>query len=92
MKRKTHRPVQIVKMLRQADADIAGGLTVEQVCRKLQISEGTYYKWRKAYGQMNLAQAKRLKELEKQNLRLKKVVAELSLDNSVLKETLAGKF
>ena len=92
MKKKTYSPEQIVKMLREADAKIASGSTVEQLCRELQISDGTYYKWRKLYGRMQLDQVKRLKELQKENTRLKKLVADLSLDNAILKEALSGNY
>ena len=67
MKRKFHKPEQIVKKLREADAIIASGGTVEQACRKLEISDATYYNWRKQYGQMKLSQVKQLKTLQKQN-------------------------
>jgi len=92
MKKKTYSPEQIVKMLREADAKIASGSTVEQICRELAISDGTYYKWRKLYGRMQLDQVKRLKELQKENTRLKKLVADLSLDNAILKEALSGNY
>jgi transposase-like protein len=91
MKRKNHGPEQVVRMLRQADEQLATGQTVEQVCKALGVSEATYYKWRKQYGRMEEHQLRRLKALEKENARLKKVVAELSLDKSVLQEALAGK-
>jgi putative transposase len=83
---------RIVKMLREAEAKIAGGTTVEAVCRELGVSEATYYKWRKSYGQMKVDQVKRLKDLEKENGRLKKLVADLSLDKAILQEALSGKY
>jgi putative transposase len=83
---------QIVKMLREAEGKMTGGTTVEVVCRELGVSEATYYKWRKSYGHLQVDQAKRLKDLEKENGRLKKLVADLSLDNSILKEALSGKY
>lgn len=92
MKKKVHSPEQILRMLREADAKIASGSTVEQVCRELAISDGTYYKWRKLYGRMQLDQVKRLKELKKENTRLKKLVADVSLDNAILKEALSGNY
>ena len=92
MKRKLHTPEQIVKKLRQADAAMASGGTVEQVCRQLQISDATYYNWRKQYGQMKLNQVKQLKSLQKENARLKKLVADLSLDKVILKEALSGNY
>jgi len=90
MKRKLHTPEQIVKKLREADAIIACGGTVDQACRKLEISDATYYNWRKQYGQMKLNQVKQLKALQNENTQLKKLVADLSLDNAMLKETLSG--
>ena len=92
MKRKFHAPEQIVKKLREADVAIASGSTVEQVCRQLQISDATYYNWRKQYGQMKLDQVKQLKSLQKENARLKKLVADLSLDKAILKEALSGNY
>ena len=92
MKRKLHTPEQIVKKLRQADASIASGGTIEQVCRQLGISDATYYNWRKQYGQMKLDQVKQLKSLQKENARLKKLVADLSLDKAILKEALSGNY
>jgi putative transposase len=92
MKRRFHKPEQIVKKLREADAAIASGSTVEQVCRQLGISDATYYNWRKQYGQMKLDQVKQLKTLQKENARLKKLVAEQALDNVILKEALSGNY
>ena len=92
MKRKFHTPEQVVKKLREADVAIASGSTVEQVCRQLQISDATYYNWRKQYGQMKLDQVKQLKSLQKENAQLKKLVADLSLDKAILKEALSGNY
>jgi len=92
MKRKFHTPKQIVKKLREADAAVASGSTVEQVCKQLGISDATYYNWRKQYGQMKLDQVRQLKSLYKENSRLKKLVADLSLDNAILKEALSGNY
>ena len=92
MKRKCHKPEQIVKMLREAEAELAQGLTVEEVCRQLQISDATYYNWKKQYGRMKLDQVKQLKAVQKENARLKKLVADLSLDNAILKEALSGNY
>ena len=92
MKRKFHKPEQIVKKLREADAAIASGSTVEQVCRQLGISDATYYNWRKQYGQMKLGQVRQLKALQKENTRLKKLVADQLLDNVILKEALSGNY
>ena len=92
MKRKKYSPEQIVKMLRQADTALSSGSTVEQVCRQLEISDATYYNWRKQYGQMKLNQVKNLKSLQKENARLKKLVADLSLDKAILEEALRGNY
>ena len=83
---------QIIKKLREAEVLISRGETIAQVIRKLGVSDVTYYRWRKEYGGMQIEQAKRLKELESENVRLKKLVAELSLDNSILKEVSKGNF
>jgi len=92
MKRKYHTAEQIVNKLRQADAVMASGGTLEQVCKQLGISDATYYNWRRQYGQMKLDQVKHLRSLQKENAQLKKLVADLSLDNSVLKEALRGNY
>ena len=92
MKRKYHRPEQIVKLLREAEAKLAQGQTVDQVCRQLGISDATYYNWRKQYGQMKFSQIKQLKAVQKENSQLKTLVADLSLDNAILKETLSGNY
>jgi len=92
MKRKNRRPEQIVALLREAQAKLAEGQTVEEVCRQIGISEATYYNWRKQYGQMDVNQARQFKAVQKENARLKKLVADLSLDNAILKETLSGNF
>ena len=92
MKRKYHKPEQIVKLLREAQAKLAEGQSVENVCRQLGISDATYYNWRKQYGQMKLNQVKQLKALQKENARLKKLVADQALDNAILKEALSGNY
>ena len=92
MKRRLYNPEQIVKKLREADAALTSGSTVEQVCRQLEISEATYYNWRKQYGQMKLDQVKNLKSLQKENVRLKKLVADLSLDKAILEEAIRGNY
>jgi len=92
MKRKFHTPEQIVKKLREANAAVASGSTIDQVCRQLGISDATYYNWRKQYGQMKLDQVKQLKALQRENTRLKKLVAEQALDNAILKEALSGNY
>ncbi len=92
MKRKYRKPEQIVKLLRQAQAQLAQGQSVDEMCRQLGISDSTYYYWCTQYGKMNVDQAKRFKELQKENSRLKKLVAEQVLDNDILKEALSGNF
>ncbi len=92
MKRRLHTPEQIVQKLREADAQVAAGATIEQVCKEMGISDATYYNWRRQYGWMKLDQVKHLKSLAKENARLKKLVAELSLDKAVLQEALRGNY
>jgi transposase-like protein len=92
MARKRFTPEQIITMLRKAEVLLNQSNPVAEVCRKLGVSEQTYYRWRKEYGGMRVAQAKRLKELEQENARLKKLVADLSLDNAILKEVNRGSF
>ena len=83
---------QIINQLRRAEVALANGKRVKQVCRELGVSEQTYYRWRKEYGGMKVSQAKRLKALEKQNQRLKQAVADLTVDNMILKEASKGNF
>ncbi len=83
---------QIIIKLREAEVGLAQGQTVGQVCKQIGVSEQTYYRWRKEYGGLRLNQAKRLKVLEKENARLKKLVADLSLDNQILKEVSSGNY
>ena len=92
MARKRFSPEQIITMLREAEVLLNQSNPVAEVCRKLGISEQTYYRWRKEYGGMRVDQARRLKELEQENARLKKPVADLSLDNAILKEVNRGNF
>ena len=89
---KRHLPEQIIKKLREADAMLAGGKTLGQVAQALEISEQTYHRWRKKYGGMKAEEAKRLKHLEEENRRLKKLVADLALDKDILKEALEGNY
>ena len=84
--KKRHSPEQIVSKLRQADVALGKGLKVPEVCRQLEISEQTYYRWRTKYGGMDPLMAKQMKELEKENARLKKLLAEAELDKAILKE------
>ena len=86
MAKKRHTAEQIVAKLREAEVVLAKGTRMPQVCRKLGVTEQTYYRWRKEYGGVRTDQVKRLKGLEKENARLKKVVADLTLDNAILKE------
>ena len=90
MGRKVHTPEQIISKLREAEVLLGRGQTVGQVCRKIGVTEQTYYRWRKEYGGLRLDQAKRMKDLERENTRLKRLVAELSLDNQILKEVAEG--
>lgn len=92
MKGKKHSPEQIIKKLREADAMIAVGKTVGQVCQALEISEQTLSRWRSQYGGMKSEEAKRLKELDDENKRLKKLLAEAELDKAILKEALRGNY
>lgn len=92
MKRKRHTPDEIIRKLREAEAQLAAGATVAEVSKKLGVSENTYHRWRAQYGGMKAEQAKRLKELEKENARLKRIVAEQAVDISILKEVARGNF
>ena len=92
MVRKSYTPEQIISKLREAEVLLSQGATVAEACKKISVTEQTYYRWRKEYGGMRIEQAKRLKDLEKENARLKKLVADLSLDNSILKEAARGNF
>ena len=92
MGRQRHAAAEIINKLREAEVGLAKGLAVAEVCRKLGVAEQTYYRWRKEYGGLRREQAKRLRELEQENLRLKKLVANLSLDNAILKEAAQGNF
>ncbi len=92
MVRKSHSPELIINKLRQAEILLNQGANVGEASRKIGITEQTYYRWRKEYGGMRIEQAKRLKELEKENTRLKKLVADISLDNAILKEASEGNF
>jgi transposase-like protein len=87
-----HTPEQVINKLREAEVELAKGMKVAEVCRRLGIAEYTYYRWRKEYGGLRLDQARRFKELERENVRLKKLVADLSLDNAILREAAQGNF
>ena len=92
MKKKHHTPEQIITKLRKVEALTAEGATVAEAAKHIGVSEQTVYRWKKQYGGMDRDQLKRLKELEQQNARLKKLVAELTLDKDILKEALEGKY
>ena len=90
MPRKRTTPEQIISKLREAEVLLSQGQTVAQVSKQLGVSEQTYYRWRREYGGMRTSQVRKLKELEKENARLKRLVADLSLDNAILKEAISG--
>jgi putative transposase len=92
MARKRFTPERIIGMLREAEVRLSQGENVKGICRGLGITEQTYYRWRRQYGGMKVSQARRLKELERENGRLKKAVAELTLDKLLLKEALEGNY
>ena len=92
MGRMRHKAEQIIAKLREAEIELAKGQKTADVIRKLGITEQTYYRWRKEYGGLRVDQARRLKELERENGRLKKLVADQALDNAILKEVASGNF
>ena len=92
MVRKGFKPEQIINKLREAEVLLSQGSTVGEASRKLGVTDQTYYRWRKEYGGMRVEQAKRLQELERENSRLKRLVADISLDNAILKEAARGNF
>jgi putative transposase len=92
MKRRRHTPEQIVRLLAEGEKLLAEGQTVDEVARHLEITESTWHRWRNQYGGMKADDAKELRELRKENQRLKKIVADLSLDNDMLKELNRGNF
>ena len=92
MARKRYTTEQIIGLLRQAEVMVGRGSSMEEVLREIDVTANTYYRWRKEYGGLGLDQARRLKDLEQENARLKRVVADLSLDNLILKEVSTGKF
>ena len=87
-----YKPEQIISMLREAEVGLSQGKTVGQVCRSLGVSEQSYYRWRREYGGLRVDQAKRLKDLEKENKRLRIAVSDLTLDKQILKEALSGNY
>ncbi len=87
---KKHTPEQIIRLLREAEVHLSQGLTVPKTCRQLGISEHTYYRWRRKYGGMDVDEARRLKELERENAQLKRLLGEQALDIAILKEASRG--
>lgn len=83
---------EVVSKLRLAEVELAKGISIEEVCRKLQISTQSFYRWRKEYGGLEIDQAKRLKDLERENARLKRLVADQALDNAMLRDIASGNF
>jgi transposase-like protein len=92
MSRRRHTPEQIITALRQAEVGVANGMTIAMVSRDLSISEQTYYRWRREFGGMKVDQARRLKELERENGHLKRAVANLTVDKLILEEAAKGNF
>ena len=92
MKQKRHTPEEIIKKLREAATLLAGGQGVEEVCKRLEVSPPTYHRWKEQYGGAKEETVKRLKELEKENGRLKRIVADMALDNAMLRELNEGKW
>ena len=92
MAKKGYTPEQIINKLREAEVLLSQGATLSIILKKIGVSDVTYYRWRREYGGMRVDQAHRLKELEQENTRLKKLVADLSLDNEILKEASRGNF
>jgi putative transposase len=92
MVKKGYTPEQIINKLREAEILLSQGSSIVEASRKIGVTEQTYYRWRKEYGGMRVEQARKLKELERENARLKKLVADISLDNAILKEVAEGNF
>ena len=92
MGRRHFKPEQIIHMLREAEIKLAGGKKIGEVCRELRLSEQSDYRWRKEYGGMQVSQAKKLKDLERENARLKRLVADQALDKAILEEALRGNY
>ena len=90
MPRKRYTPEQIISKLREAEVLLSQGRSVSQASKQLGVSDQTYYRWRREYGGMRTSQVRKFKDLEKENVRLKKLVADLSLDNAILKEAISG--
>jgi transposase-like protein len=92
MSKRGYSAEEIIPKLREAEVGVAQGLTVAQVCKKIGVTDQTYYRWRKEYGGLKIDQAKRLKELEKENSRLKRLLADAELDKAILREAASGNF
>ena len=92
MPKKRYKAEEIIKILREADVLISQGMATPRAARQLGITDKTYYRWRKEYGSLSVSQAKRLKEVEKENVQLRKLVSDLSLDKAILKEVAEGKY
>ncbi len=92
MAKKSHSPELIINKLREAEIHINQGISIAEASRKIGITQQTYYRWRREYGGLRIEQARKLKNLEKENIRLKKLVVDLSLDNAILKEATEGNF
>ena len=92
MPRKGHSPEQVLNKLRQVEVAVAGGKSVGQAVREIEVTDHTYYRWRREYGGLNLDQARRLKKLEQENARLKRTIADLALDKQILKDAAEGNF
>ncbi len=92
MARRRHTAEEIIHKLREAEVALSQGKTVSQACKQLEVTEQTYYRWRKEYGGLRMDQAKRLRDLERENARLKRLVADQALDNSILREAASGNF
>lgn len=91
-RKQRHTPEQVIGKLREAEVKIAKGAAVPLACKDIGVAEQTYYRWRREYGGLKLDQAKRLKELEKENARLKRLLADAELDKAILKEAASGKY
>ena len=92
MPRKRHTPEQVINKLREAEVAISSGSTVAEACRQIGVTDQTFYRWRNTYGGLRIDQVKRLKKLETDNGRLKRAVADLTLDNQILREAAEGNF
>ena len=92
MPKKHYTPEQIIPILRQIEVEVANEKSVAEACRNAGITDQTYYRWKKQYGGISIDEAKRMKELEKENTRLRRAISDLTLDNQILKEVAKGKF